>query len=75
MWDAGEQYWYHLKNLLNMPKRCKPCREKKKDEKRNLPRQYSQMTCDRCGAPTVVPFIPTGIKPVYCRKCMTAAQA
>jgi CspA family cold shock protein len=25
--------------------------------------------CSRCGAETMVPFVPTGARPVYCRDC------
>jgi CxxC-x17-CxxC domain-containing protein len=27
------------------------------------------VTCDKCGRPTQVPFKPTGDRPVYCRDC------
>jgi len=33
------------------------------------PAKY-EARCDRCGAITYVPFIPDGIRPVYCKKCL-----
>ena len=33
------------------------------------PRQMYPTTCSNCGAPTEVPFLPRGDKPVYCRDC------
>lgn len=33
------------------------------------PREMHDVTCGRCGAPTQVPFKPTGDRPVYCRDC------
>lgn len=29
----------------------------------------NEVTCDKCGERCVVPFKPTGDKPVYCSKC------
>ncbi len=73
MWDAGEQAWFHNKNLHNPPKHCKRCRDKRRNQRLHQPREYSQVNCDSCGTPTLVPFVPKGIKPVYCRDCMTIA--
>ncbi|MDD4996015.1 MAG: type IV secretion system DNA-binding domain-containing protein [Patescibacteria group bacterium] len=30
--------------------------------------------CDNCGAITYVPFIPDGVRPVYCKKCLKGMQ-
>jgi len=30
--------------------------------------------CDVCGTPVFVPFIPDGVRPVYCRECLKEAQ-
>lgn len=71
LWDAGEQSWYFEKNLEHEPKRCKKCRERKRDERLHEPRKYSKVSCDNCGNTAYVPFVPLGIKPVYCRMCFT----
>lgn len=31
-------------------------------------------TCDQCGGPARVPFIPRGDRPVYCRDCFNARK-
>jgi CxxC-x17-CxxC domain-containing protein len=31
-------------------------------------------TCDQCGGPARVPFIPRGDRPVYCRDCYNARK-
>jgi len=38
------------------------------------PRAYTQVSCAQCGAPTYVPFVPRGTKPIYCRMCLTAVR-
>jgi len=40
-----------------------------KPETLTLPAKY-EAKCDRCGATTYVPFIPDGVRPVYCKKCL-----
>jgi CxxC-x17-CxxC domain-containing protein len=39
------------------------------------PRPFTQVRCDHCGAPMYVPFVPRGIKPIYCRTCLAAMHA
>jgi len=36
VFTAKDQAFYQEKGFTNKPKRCKPCRDKKKAEKRNL---------------------------------------
>jgi CxxC-x17-CxxC domain-containing protein len=74
LWDAGEQHWFWLMHLLNVPKRCKKCRDKRRDDKKNQPRESTAIRCERCGQVTRVPFVPRGTKPVYCRSCLAFAQ-
>jgi CxxC-x17-CxxC domain-containing protein len=69
LWDAGEQAWYQSKGLVNPPRRCKACREKRREAQLKQPRQYWTVSCVQCGAPAYVPFVPRGIKPIYCRSC------
>ncbi len=33
------------------------------------PRQLFPAVCDACGTETMVPFVPRGDRPVYCRDC------
>ena len=30
--------------------------------------------CDKCGMPVFVPFVPDGVRPVYCKDCLKEAQ-
>jgi CxxC-x17-CxxC domain-containing protein len=69
LWDIGEQAWYLDKKLYHAPKRCKDCRERKRDVRRNEPRLQTRVRCARCGSQIYVPFLPQGVKPVYCRIC------
>ena len=32
-------------------------------------RQMTQVTCSNCGKPALVPFVPSGDRPVYCSDC------
>jgi CxxC-x17-CxxC domain-containing protein len=59
----------------SMPKRCKACRQVKKNEQAGA-REYTQnesqgttVTCSDCGKQTTVPFEPSGDRPVYCQDC------
>lgn len=73
LWDAGEQFWYRTKKLEHQPRHCKMCRDLLRDKRRTMPRAVTQVHCDRCGDSTAVPFAPIGVKPVYCRECMSLA--
>jgi CxxC-x17-CxxC domain-containing protein len=74
LWDAGEQAWFIGNHLENRPKRCKKCRDQRRDERMHQPRPSVQVNCSQCGAPTYVPFVPRGTKPIYCRMCLTAVR-
>ncbi len=69
LWDAGEQAWYYAKGLRHPPRRCKFCRERRRNAHPYQPYQHTQMSCYRCGSPVAVPFVPHGTRPVYCRMC------
>jgi len=75
LWDVGEQTWFHNKGLANVPKRCKYCRDQRRDQQLHQPRRYFTVKCETCGSPAYVPFVPRGIKPVYCRSCYSAVRA
>jgi len=76
VFSASEQEFYEQKGLTNYPKRCKPCRDAKKNSRRgsyggggySQKRMYDAI-CAGCGCETQVPFQPTGDRPVYCRDC------
>jgi len=62
------------------PKRCKACRQAKKNEQTGgggYQRSASQGTsviCSGCGQQTTVPFDPSGDRPVYCRDCFQSRK-
>ncbi len=41
--------------------------ERRSSERKPL--ELHEVTCDKCGKQTEVPFKPKGDKPVYCREC------
>lgn len=67
------------------PKRCKPCRQAKKNEQSGgsgggggYQRSASQGTsviCSGCGQQTTVPFEPRGDRPVYCQTCFQSRKS
>ena len=70
---ASEQEFYHEKGFENDPKRCPECRQARKQQRRGE-RQMYDAVCAECGAPTKVPFQPTGERPVYCNECFKARR-
>ena len=84
MWTAGEQAFFHEKNLLNPPKRCKECKRAK--NRRLAAIEMAQATgkphkievnaqCAECGEKTTVPFYPSQGRPVFCRCCFDKQKA
>lgn len=73
VFTASEQEFYAEKGFTNEPGRCPECRAARKNQNRNggnrPPRQMYPAVCSACGKETMVPFQPTGEKPVYCRDC------
>ncbi len=76
IFSSDEQAFYAEKGFLNEPIRCKPCRQKRKDDRQPTPpRELYDATCSYCGAPTKVPFEPTYYdKPIYCSTCLQARR-
>jgi len=73
---TDDQEFYARKGFTNEPKRCKPCRDKRKASSgEGRERTFYDVTCDGCGKQTQVPFNPTNGKPVYCRECYSARRA
>jgi len=84
VFTASEQEFYAQKGFTNEPGRCPSCRAAKKQQNRggsrggySNDRQERQMypaTCAACGKETMVPFQPSGDKPVYCRDCFASRR-
>ncbi|ACL18349.1 zinc-ribbon domain containing protein [Desulfitobacterium hafniense] len=78
VFSVSEQEFYAEKGFTNEPGRCPSCRAARKQQSRGgnggYQRQERQMypaVCASCGVDTMVPFQPSGDKPVYCRDCFT----
>lgn len=72
--SADDQQRYAERGLEHEPKRCRPCRAKRKSGGgggggSRAPREFHTATCAECGKETEVPFKPTEGRPVYCRDC------
>ncbi|HEY8464610.1 MAG TPA: zinc-ribbon domain containing protein [Bacillota bacterium] len=77
IFTAGEQEFYASKGFENEPSRCPACRNARRQQRNNGTRRERQMypaVCSECGVETMVPFQPTGEKPVYCRDCFNAKR-
>jgi len=74
VFSKNEQAFYAERGFTNEPKRCKNCRDKRKNAREGSgggrgERSMVSVTCDSCGVATEVPFTPVSGKPVYCRDC------
>jgi len=82
VFTAGEQAFYREKGLTHAPTRCKRCRDQRKNQRsessgphrgRGAPsggsREMHTARCSNCGAETMVPFVPTAGRAVFCRDC------
>jgi CxxC-x17-CxxC domain-containing protein len=86
--SAKDQERYADLGFTNEPKRCYPCRQKRKQSKegqngggrRNLPkggpgvRETFEVMCAQCGQMARVPFKPRGDRPVYCSTCFSTRK-
>jgi CxxC-x17-CxxC domain-containing protein len=68
LFSADEQVFFHDKQFVHEPKRCKSCRAKRSEE-RPRRRVECPATCAACGRATTVPFKPTKGLPIMCRSC------
>ncbi len=68
VFTAGEQEYYISKMLGNEPKRCKDCRQAKKDNR--APRELFTITCSECQKPAQVPHPNMTL----CRDCFLASK-
>ena len=77
--SAADQAFFQERGY-STPKRCKPCRQAKKNDQgggsgyRSAPSQGTPVICSGCGQPTTVPFEPRGDRPVFCRDCYQARK-
>jgi CxxC-x17-CxxC domain-containing protein len=76
IFTAGEQEFFNSKGFTNEPGRCPECRAARKSQNstRSGERQMYPAICANCGKETMVPFKPSGDKPVYCRDCYLAMR-
>lgn len=68
IFTAGEQEFYAEKQFENEPRRCKACRDSKKNASKGEREMYTA-TCAVCGKEARVPFVPREDRPVYCSEC------
>jgi cold shock protein len=81
LFTAGEQAFYREHNLTHAPTRCKRCRTSRKGARGaegtaavrpaeiSGARGLHSAICSNCGSETMVPFLPSASRPVYCRNC------
>ncbi len=82
--SAEEQEFFANKGFTNEPKRCSPCRQTRKDQRRSSQggfggygyqrREMHPAVCASCGKDTEVPFEPREGRPVYCSECYTKTR-
>ncbi|SPE17888.1 conserved hypothetical protein [Candidatus Sulfotelmatomonas gaucii] len=81
---TAEDQEFFRERGYSAPKRCKACRQAKKNEQsggagggggynRGASRGTS-VICAGCGQQTTVPFEPRGDRPVYCQNCFQARK-
>ncbi|HVX57946.1 MAG TPA: zinc-ribbon domain containing protein [Candidatus Saccharimonadales bacterium] len=87
VFTAGEQEFYAQKGFTNQPSRCPDCRRAAKAS-RNGGSSYGNSygggsrpertmhpaVCSACGKETMVPFVPSNDKPVYCSDCFQSRR-
>lgn len=85
--DCGQEFTFTSEDQAffqergySAPKRCKACRQAKKNEQGGGGGNYrsqsqgTAVTCSGCGKQTTVPFEPRGDRPVYCQDCFRARK-
>lgn len=85
---SNEQEFYAQKGFTNKPSRCPDCRAARKASGAGggnrggygggagrSDREMHSATCAQCGKEALVPFVPSGGRPVYCRDCFAAARS
>ena len=75
---AGQEF-FQEQGFRELPKRCRSCREKRKEDKRiqeGGPSDDGRYpgVCWSCQRPVLVPFKPAPNRPVFCRVCYNAQK-
>lgn len=89
--DCGQSFTFTAEDQeffrergYSSPKRCKPCRQAKKNEQsgggggggyQRGSTQGTSVVCSGCGQQTTVPFEPRGDRPVYCQTCFQSRKS
>jgi CxxC-x17-CxxC domain-containing protein len=79
---TAEDQEFFRERGYSAPKRCKTCRQAKKNEQAGGggggysrgSTQGTSVICAGCGQQTTVPFEPRGDRPVYCQNCFQARK-
>jgi CxxC-x17-CxxC domain-containing protein len=80
---TSEDQAFFRERGYSSPKRCKACRQAKKNDQggggggggyARSDSAGTAVTCSGCGKQTTVPFEPRGDRPVYCRDCFNARK-
>jgi len=90
VFTAGEQEFYAQKGFTNQPSRCPDCRRAAKASRNGGGSSYGNSygggggarpertmhpaVCSACGKETMVPFVPSNDKPVYCSDCFQSRR-
>lgn len=74
VFTAGEQEFYAEKGFINDPKRCRNCRDERKNRMRAERTTYTA-TCADCGGEAHVPFQPAADQQIYCSECFSRRRA
>src|ERR1700676_2031152 len=69
VFTAGEQFFFHEKQFVNDPKRCKVCKAKKRHSTSTKIFCQTPVRCAEFGILTTVPFKPNRGTPIFCRAC------
>ncbi len=83
LFSVSEQEFYAEKGFENEPGRCPACRKARKQQRGGFgggnrsreDRPMFKTVCASCGQDTMVPFEPSGDRPVYCRDCFQARRS
>lgn len=91
VFSAEDQEFHAQKGYTNEPKRCPTCRAARRQSSGGggsfgggggggfggdrSQREWTRVTCARCGKETEVPFVPRTDRPVYCSDCFSRERA
>ncbi|UCH34122.1 MAG: zinc-ribbon domain containing protein [Armatimonadota bacterium] len=71
VFTPAEREAFAAQGRYHIPSRCPECREARAQARAEgaAKRPRHPIVCAKCGARTLVPFVPRTQKPVYCRAC------